>query len=215
MEEVMEKLRQVNRSLGLMLAAVEDAQSQLENHLQHLHTVLDPGGQSPSAISTCILHGSYFVLLVTLLVPVPPRAILLLLFLASSALGIPALSTLLALAAAGQWLVAAARRSAGGAWLMLPREEPRHRLTSTPERECEMELLQEELDRMEMSCLQEASYLEQPPAMAGDLPGLAGQVSPTPGGWRTKLSSCGAMPELALGTGKHWEPKPYNPASDA
>ncbi|XP_009472334.1 PREDICTED: protein brambleberry-like [Nipponia nippon] len=186
MEEVMEKLRWVSRSLGLMLAAVEDARSQLENHLQHLHTSLDPAGQSPSAISTCILHGSYFVLLVTLLVPMPPRAILLLLFLASSALGIPALSAFLALAAAGQWLVAATCCGAGGAWLVLPREEPRHWLTSTPERECEMELLQEELDRMEMSCLQEASYLEQPPAMAGDLPGLA----PTPGGWRTKLSSC-------------------------
>lgn len=138
-----------------------------------------------------------------------------------------------------------------------------------PHRECEMELLQEELDRMEMSCLQgeswlgrdggrddhelggvvavgqgseppacphpvlghvryprvspgyaracappqgvpiqqlgtaalgvchhpcrvlaEPSCLEQPPAMAGDLPSLE-RVSPVPGGWRTKLSSCG------------------------
>ncbi|KAK4826823.1 hypothetical protein QYF61_011631 [Mycteria americana] len=216
MEEVMEKLRQVNRSLGLMLVAVEGARSRLENHLQQFHAVLDPAGQSPSAISTGILHSSYFVLLVVLLVPTPPRAILLLLFLASSALGellgIPALSALLALAVAGQWLVAAARRGAGGAWLVLPQEEPRHRLTSTPDRECKMELLQEELDRMETSCLQESLCLEQPSAMAGDLPGLAGRVSPIPGGWRTKLSSRRAMPELALGAGKRWEPKPYNPS---
>ncbi|XP_075351511.1 protein brambleberry-like isoform X5 [Mycteria americana] len=188
MEEVMEKLRQVNRSLGLMLVAVEGARSRLENHLQQFHAVLDP---------------------------------------------------------AGQWLVAAARRGAGGAWLVLPQEEPRHRLTSTPDRggceeagegtaimmvtqklprqrgscfsffprrECKMELLQEELDRMETSCLQESLCLEQPSAMAGDLPGLAGRVSPIPGGWRTKLSSRRAMPELALGAGKRWEPKPYNPS---
>lgn len=129
MEEVMENLRQVNQSLGLMLAAVEGARNLLENRLEQLHAVLDPAGevgmgsggqmgaagcqqralapcptgQSPSAISTCILHGSYLVLLVALLVPTPPRAILLLL--AFSVLGeflnIPALSTLLALAVAG------------------------------------------------------------------------------------------------------------------
>lgn len=130
-EEVMEKLRQVNQSLGLMLATTEDARSRLENHLRHLHAVLDPAGElemgaggwmgaggcqrqalapcpagwSPSAISTCILHGSYFVLLAALLVPMLPRPILLLFFLASSALGellgVPALSALLALAVAG------------------------------------------------------------------------------------------------------------------
>lgn len=137
MEEVMEKLQRVNRSLGLMLVAVEGARSRLENSLQHLHAVLDPAGEpgmgaggrmgaggwqhrvlapcptgrSPSAISTCTLHGSYFVLLVMLLVPTPPRAIL---FLASSALsellGIPAVSTLLALAVAGE-------DGCGGTWL--------------------------------------------------------------------------------------------------
>ncbi|XP_050771716.1 protein brambleberry-like isoform X1 [Gymnogyps californianus] len=216
MEEVMEKLRRVNQSLGLMLAAVEGARSRLENSLQHLHAILDPAGRSPGAISTCILHGSFFVLLVALLVPTPPRAILLLLFLASSTLsellGIPALSTLLALAVAGQWLVASARHGAGGSWLVPPREEPRHRLTSTPDREHAMELLQEDLDRMEISCLQEPSCLEQPPATAGDLPGLAGWVSPVPGGWRTKLSSCGVMLEPALGAGKHWEPKHCSPS---
>ncbi|KAM9644163.1 protein brambleberry-like [Morphnus guianensis] len=215
-EEVMEKLRQVNQSLGLMLVTMEDARSRLENHLQHLHAVLDPAGWSPSAISTCILHGSYFVLLVALLAPMLPRAILLLFFLASSALGellgIPALSALLALAVAGQWLVAAARRGAGGAWLVLPCKDPHHRLTSTPDREHEMELLQEELEGMEMSCLEEPSCLEQPPGMAGDTPCLAGWMSPIHGAWRTKLSSCGVMLEPALGTGKRWEPKPCNPS---
>ncbi|XP_074434118.1 protein brambleberry-like isoform X3 [Larus michahellis] len=250
MEEVMEKLRQVNRSLGLMLVAVEGAQSRLENQLEHLHATLDPAGQSPSAISTCILHGSYLLLLVALLVPMPPRAILLLLAFSilGELLGIPALSTLLALAVAGQLLVMAARRGAGGPWLVPLQEEPRHQLTSTPERgprggllvsrrgqeapwwlassfwaphpsssssaqrECKMELLQEEMDRLEMSCLQEPSCLEQPPVMAGDTPRLAGRMSSIPGGWRTKLSSCGAMLEPAMGTGKHWEPKPCTPS---
>ncbi|PKU36147.1 protein brambleberry-like [Limosa lapponica baueri] len=160
MEKVMENLRQVNQSLGLMLAAVEGARNLLENRLEQLHAVLDPAGQSPSAISTCILHGSYLVLLVALLVPTPPRAILLLL--AFSVLGeflnIPVLSTLLALAVAGQLLVVATRRGAGGPWLVLPQEEPRHQLTSTPDRECKIELLQEELERMEMSCLQGESW---------------------------------------------------------
>ncbi|XP_075599268.1 protein brambleberry-like [Balearica regulorum gibbericeps] len=214
MEEVMEKLRQVNQSLGLMLAAMEGAQSQVENHLQHLRAILDSAGQSPSAISTCILYGSYVLLLVMLLVPTPPRTIILLLFLASSVLSellsIPALSALLALAVAGQWLVAAAYCGAGGAWLVLRQEKPHRQLTSTPDREHEVELLQEELARMEMSCLQEPLCLEQPPAMAGDLPGLAGQVLPVPGSWRTKLSSREVMVEPALGAGKHWEPKPYN-----
>lgn len=35
---------------------------------------------------------------------------------------------------AGQLLVVAARRGAGGAWLVLPQEEPHHQLTSTPDR---------------------------------------------------------------------------------
>lgn len=60
-----------------------------------------PTGRSQSATSSCIPHGSYFVLLVLLLVPAPLRTILLLLFLASSTLGIPAISTLLVLAVAG------------------------------------------------------------------------------------------------------------------
>ncbi|KAM6446051.1 protein brambleberry-like [Rhynochetos jubatus] len=202
MEEVMEKLQRVNQSLGLMLVAMEGAQSQLENHLQHLHAILDPTSWSPRAISTCILHGSYFVLLVTLLVPTPPRAILL--FLASSILGelfgIPALFTLLAFVVAGQWLMTAAPRDAGGAWLVLPQGEPHHRLTSTPERDCKMKLLQEELDRMEISALK---------GHKGHL--LRGQQ-----GWRVLCLNPyfpnQAMLEPAMGTGKHWEPKPCSPS---
>ncbi|XP_051467378.1 protein brambleberry-like [Apus apus] len=210
MEEVMEKLQRVNQSLGLVLVAVEGARNRLENHLQDLHAVLDPTGRSPSAISTCVLHG--FVLLVGLLVLKPPHAILLfLLFLVSSTLGellgIPALSALLVLAVAGQWLVMTTHRGAYGAWPVFPC----HQLTSTPNREHKMELLQEELDRMEMSCLEEPSCLEQLPAMTRDLWSLEGKMSPVPGGQRTKLSSCGGTPEQALGARKHWEPKPHDP----
>ncbi|RMC14689.1 hypothetical protein DUI87_06861 [Hirundo rustica rustica] len=156
LQEVMEKLRRVNQSLALMLTALEDAQSQLEKHLERLKAVPDLDGQSRSATSLCVPHGSYFLLLFLPLVPASLRAILLLLFLASSALGIPATSTLLVLAVAGHWLVASLCR--GRIWTAVPREEPRYRLTSTPKRECDMELLQEELDRMDMSCLQETPF---------------------------------------------------------
>ncbi|XP_037985922.1 protein brambleberry-like [Motacilla alba alba] len=154
LQEVMEKLQRVNQSLELMLTALEDARSRLEKHLEHLKAIPDLDGQSQSVTSSCIPHGSYFPLLVLPLVPASFRAILLLLFLASSALGIPAISTLLVLAAAGHWLLASACRGAGRIRPVAPREKARYRLTSTPERECDMELLQEELDRMEMSCLQ-------------------------------------------------------------
>ncbi|XP_071594658.1 uncharacterized protein [Heliangelus exortis] len=115
MEEMMEKLQKVNQSLGLLLVAMEGAQNQLENHLQELHSVLEPSGSSPSAISTCILQG--FGVLVGLLVPTPPRAVLLLLLLLLLAfstlgdlLGIQALTTSLLLSmAGGEWVQ-------GGPW---------------------------------------------------------------------------------------------------
>ncbi|XP_016151626.1 PREDICTED: uncharacterized protein LOC107603354 [Ficedula albicollis] len=193
LQEVMEKLQRVNQSLELMLTALEDAQSRLEKHLEHLKAIPD-------------LTATF-------------QAILLLLFLASSALGIPATSTLLVLAVAGHWLVghwlvASACRGARRIRPVVPREKPRYRLTSTPERECDLELLQEELDRMEMSCLQEPSHLEQPQEVAGDIPGFTGRVSPDPGGQRTTPSSCGVTPEPVMDTGKLWEPKPCSPRAN-
>uniref|UniRef100_A0A803V0M2 Uncharacterized protein n=1 Tax=Ficedula albicollis TaxID=59894 RepID=A0A803V0M2_FICAL len=214
LQEVMEKLQRVNQSLELMLTALEDAQSRLEKHLEHLKAIPDLTGQSQSATSSCIPHSSYFMLLFLPLVPATFQAILLLLFLASSALGIPATSTLLVLAVAGHWLVASACRGARRIRPVVPREKPRYRLTSTPERECDLELLQEELDRMEMSCLQEPSHLEQPQEVAGDIPGFTGRVSPDPGGQRTTPSSCGVTPEPVMDTGKLWEPKPCSPRAN-
>ncbi|XP_059724178.1 uncharacterized protein LOC132338500 isoform X5 [Haemorhous mexicanus] len=134
LQEVMEKLQRVNQSLELMLMALEDAQSRLEKHLEHLKAVPDLDGQSQSVTSSCIPHSSYLVLLVLPLVPVSFRAILLLLFLASSTLGIPAISTLLVLAAAGHWLLASACRGARRIRPVVSREKARYRLTSTPER---------------------------------------------------------------------------------
>ncbi|XP_035422263.1 protein brambleberry-like [Cygnus atratus] len=233
-EEVAGTLQRLNRSLGLVLAAAEgvrSVQSGVEGHLRRFHAALAWAGLSPGAVPTCVLHGSYFLLLALLLAflqaPAPPRALLLLLV-GSSALGelrgagpigFPALAALLGLAVAGHWVLAAARRIAR---LMLHQAEPRHHLTSTPERGCKMGLLQEELDRMEMSCLQEPSCLEQPPVTVGD-PHAAGRTSLAPGGWRTKLSlaaspghpvprrtSCGVMLEPSHGAGQRWEPKPYS-----
>ncbi|XP_077637677.1 uncharacterized protein LOC144245944 [Lonchura striata] len=118
----------------------------------HQDLLPHPTGQSQSSTSSCV---PYLTLLVLPLVPASFQAIFLLLFLASSALGISAISTFLVLASAGHWLLASACRGAGRIRPVVPREEPRYRLTSTPERECDMELLQEELDKMEMSCLQD------------------------------------------------------------
>ncbi|XP_064255597.1 uncharacterized protein LOC135286389 isoform X1 [Passer domesticus] len=133
LQEVMEKLQRVNQSLELMLTALEDARSRLEKHLEHLKSIPAPDGQSQSVTSSCIPHGSYLALLVLPLVPAPFQPILLLLFLASRALGVPAISTLLVLAAAGHW-VASACRGAGRIRPVVPREKARYRLTSTPER---------------------------------------------------------------------------------
>uniref|UniRef100_A0A8C3QZC1 Uncharacterized protein n=1 Tax=Cyanoderma ruficeps TaxID=181631 RepID=A0A8C3QZC1_9PASS len=214
LQEVMEKLQRINQSLELMLTTLEDAQSHLEKHLEHLKAIPDLDGQSQSATSSCIPHGSYFMLLFLPLVPASFQAILLLLFFASSAVGIPAVSTLLVLAVAGHWLVASMCRVAGRIRPVVLREKPRYRLTSTPERECDMELLQKELDRMEISCLQEPSHLEQPQEVAKDIPGFAGRVSPNPGGQRTTPSSCGVTSEPITDAGKLWEPKPCSPRAN-
>ncbi|XP_058686089.1 uncharacterized protein LOC131575093 [Poecile atricapillus] len=211
LQEVMEKLQKVNQSLELMLTVLKDARS----HLEHLKAIPDLDGQSQSATSSCIPHSSYFMLLLLPLVPASFQAILLLLlFLASSALGIPATSTLLLLAVAGRLLVAPACRGARRIQPVVPREEPRYRLTSTPERECDIELLHEELDRMEMSCLQEPSYLKQRQEVTGDIPGFTGRVSPDPGGQRTTPSSCGVTPEPVVDAGKLWKPKPCSPRAN-
>ncbi|KAL2308592.1 hypothetical protein Nmel_001644 [Mimus melanotis] len=242
LQEVMEKLRRVNQSLELMLMALEDAQSRLEKHLEHLKAIPDLNGQSQSAISSCVPHSSYFMLLVLPLVPASFQAIILLLFFISSTLGIPAISTLLVLAVAGgdecgdtwlgthhpvgrlcplhphfpsgRWLVASACHGVQRIQPVVPQEEPRYRLTSTPERECDMELLQEELDKMEMSSLQEPSYLEQPQKVARDIPRFTGRVSPDPGSQRTTPSACGVTPEPVMDAGKLWEPKPCSPRSN-
>uniref|UniRef100_A0A8D2N7G1 Uncharacterized protein n=1 Tax=Zonotrichia albicollis TaxID=44394 RepID=A0A8D2N7G1_ZONAL len=249
LQEVMEKLQRVNQSLELMLTALENTQSRLEKHLEHLKAIPDLDGQSQSVISSCIPHSSYFTLLVLPLVPASFQATFLLLFLASSALGIPAISTLLVLAAAGgdkcgdsgwghstlgeglcplstscfptgHWLLASGCRGAGRIRTGVPREKARFRLTSTPERECDMELLQEELDRMEMSCLQnerhpkEPSHLEQPQEVARDIPKFTGQVSPDPDGQRTTPSSCGVTPEPVMDAGKLLEPKACSPRAN-
>ncbi|XP_064495155.1 protein brambleberry-like isoform X3 [Pseudopipra pipra] len=204
LQEVMEKLQRLNQSLELTLEALEDTRSRLENHLERLKAVPNPDGQSPSATSTFIPPGSYSALLVLLLVLALLWLILLLLllFLAASAFGIPELSALLALAVAGQQLVASR-----GIRPAVSREKIPHRLTSTPERECDLELLQEELDRMEMSCVREPSYPEQPQ----DIPGSVGWVSPVPGGRRTTWSSRGATPEPVTDARKRREPNPCIP----
>ncbi|KAM9200301.1 protein brambleberry-like [Mergus octosetaceus] len=233
-EEVAGTLQRLNRSLGLVLAAAEGVRSVqrgVESHLQSFHAALAWAGLSPGAVPTCVLHGSYFLLLALLLaflqVPAPPRALLLLLVVSSALselhgaepIGFPALAALLALAVAGHWVLAAALRIAR---LMFHQAEPRCHLTSTPERDCKMGLLQEELARMEMSCLQEPSCLEQPPVMAGD-PHTAGRTSlvpskkglslvPLPGHPIPRRSPYGVMLEPGFGAGQRWEPKPYSPS---
>ncbi|EOA95167.1 hypothetical protein Anapl_14000 [Anas platyrhynchos] len=236
-EEVAGTLQRLNRSLGLVLAAAEGVrkvQKGLESHLESFHAALARLGLSPGAVPTCVLHGSYFLLLALLLafpllpVPAPPRALLLLLVLSSALgelrgaepIGFPALTALLGYVdGAGHWVLAAALRFAR---LISHRAEPRRHLTSTPERDCKMGLLQEELARMEMSCLQEPSFLEQPPGMVGD-PHAAGRTSlvpekkglssvPSPGHPIPRRSPYGVILEPGFGAGQRREPKPYNPS---
>nr|XP_047906331.1 protein brambleberry-like isoform X1 [Anser cygnoides] len=177
LEEVAGTLQRLNRSLGLVLAAAEgvrSVQSGVEGHLRRFRAALAWAGLSPGAVPTCVLHGSSFLLLALLLAflqaPVPPRALLILLLLVGSSvlgelrgagpIGFPALTALLGLAVAGHWVLAAARRIAR---LLLHQAEPRRHLTSTPERGCKMGLLREELDGMELSCLQAVPGARHPP----------------------------------------------------
>ncbi|XP_062424556.1 protein brambleberry-like [Rhea pennata] len=177
-DEVVGKLQRMNQSLELALAAVDSLRSQLESWLQHIRAVLSWAGLGPSAASTCILHGAYFLLLALLLAflqaPALPRAALLLLVISNAAhqlrgagsLGFPALSALLGLVAAGHRLLAATRCRAAGAplpALSLGAGQPHCHLTSTPERyeasfsrggfeTCPLR------DRLELSYLQERCF---------------------------------------------------------
>lgn len=45
LQQMMEKLQRVNQSLELMLTALEDAQSRLEKHLEHLKAIPDLDGE--------------------------------------------------------------------------------------------------------------------------------------------------------------------------
>ncbi|XP_059724149.1 uncharacterized protein LOC132338500 isoform X3 [Haemorhous mexicanus] len=275
LQEVMEKLQRVNQSLELMLMALEDAQSRLEKHLEHLKAVPDLDGEWEWGLEDqWELVGTNTRLFfpipqVRAKVSPPPASHTAHTwcswfshwcrchsgpsFSSSSSLPAPSVfqqsplswsllrqvGTSVGTVAGdtppwggrvcppppshsptGHWLLASACRGARRIRPVVSREKARYRLTSTPERECDMELLQEELDRMEMSCLQnercpqEPSPLEQSQEVAGDIPQVTGQVSPDSDRQRTTPSSCGVTTELVMYAGKLWEPKPCSPRAN-
>ncbi|XP_025902923.1 protein brambleberry-like [Nothoprocta perdicaria] len=102
--------------------------------------------------------------------------------------------------------------------------EPGCHLTSTPKRRCEMQLLLDELDQLELSYLQDPSCPEQSPMVAGD-PRTSGAVSLISSSQRTKPSLAalprhpvtrrslrGVTMETGPGPGHLWEARPYSPS---
>ncbi|XP_075776094.1 protein brambleberry-like [Pelodiscus sinensis] len=123
-EEVVGKLQRVNRSLGLVLSAVDRMQSSVEGRLLHIQRFIGWAGISLGATYTCVLHAGYFLLAALLLTflqtPGLSRAALLLLVVANAlselnhagSLGFRSLTGLLVLVVAGTWLLAGVCRDA-------------------------------------------------------------------------------------------------------
>ncbi|XP_070604484.1 protein brambleberry-like isoform X2 [Erythrolamprus reginae] len=181
-DELLGKLRKMNETFGLVLRTMEQMQTKVEGRLQHLQRFITWAGFSLSSISTCLLHLVYFLLaalvMTFLQVPGASRALLLVVVVANAlfelhhtiSLGFKSLTSLLALAVAVNVLL---ERICGHAlehrkWRplrgLLPHAETpackvglkpaeRRRVTSTPDREDEVGLL-DELERLE-----EVSYL--------------------------------------------------------
>ncbi|XP_063156073.1 protein brambleberry-like [Candoia aspera] len=179
--ELLEKLRKMNESFGLVLHTMELMQTKVEGRLQHIQRFITWAGFSLSSVYTCVLHGTYFLftaLIMTFLqIPGLPRALLLVLVVANAlselhhgvSLGFKSLTGLLGLSVA----VSVARESICRhalkqrkrrplpAPLPLPQKAPespackagckqaeRCHITSTPDREGDVGLL-EDLEKLE------------------------------------------------------------------
>ncbi|KAJ7338213.1 hypothetical protein JRQ81_010907 [Phrynocephalus forsythii] len=225
-DELMKNLQKLNESLGLVLSTMDRMQSKVEARLQHIQRFISWAGFSLSAVYTCVLHGSYFLLAALLMtflqVPGFPRALLLVLVVANAllelhqavSLGFNSLTSLLVFSVAGNWLLkrlfqSALRRSDGAPirpYLPCPQKTPevhshkveltrakRCRVTSTPEREGEVDLLKEERDS-----LGEVSYMPEGSQLAKEAPKKEDDLSP---------SSQGRMMESNMLFSPGWKPQ--------
>ncbi|XP_062987441.1 protein brambleberry-like [Elgaria multicarinata webbii] len=207
-DELMGKLQKMTESLGLVLYTMDRMQSSVEGRLQHIQRFVNWAGFSLSSISTCVLHGSYFLLAALIMtflqIPGLPRAVLLVLVVANAlselnravSLGFKSLTSILTLAVVGNWLLGsvcrcalrAKQQSPVLASLPLPREVPeththkveqrsakRCRITSTPDREGDVGLLKDELEKLE-----EVSYMSDGSHLGRESPENRADILPSP-----------------------------------
>ncbi|XP_026543505.1 protein brambleberry-like [Notechis scutatus] len=194
-DELLEKLRKMNETFGLVLQTMEKMETKVEGRLQHIQRFITWAGFSLSAVCTCLLHLVYFLLAALLMtflqVPGASRAFLLVVVVANAlselhhtvSLGFKSLTSLLALSVAVNLLLERICRHAlkdrqRRPLRALPHKAPetpackgglkpakRCRVTSTPDREDEVGLL-DELEKLE-----EVSYLSDGfPLKKDDLP---------------------------------------------
>ncbi|XP_073433366.1 protein brambleberry-like isoform X2 [Dendrobates tinctorius] len=175
-DTLMEKLQRMNRSLSAALYAVEHMHRSVEHRLSSIQGIIIWAGGNLDAISTCVLHGAYFLLLALLMTflqtPGFSRLVLLVLILLNAvselnhntSLGFRSLTALLVCTVIGHWtllrflrcLVRVKGRKAAAA-LTAPKESPvllpcvekdAGFCSSTLEKVEEDALLQEELRKL-------------------------------------------------------------------
>uniref|UniRef100_A0A8C5QIH0 Protein brambleberry n=1 Tax=Leptobrachium leishanense TaxID=445787 RepID=A0A8C5QIH0_9ANUR len=87
-DELMEKLNRMNKSLGMVLHAMEHMHRNVEERLGYIQAFISWAGGNINAIYTCVLHAAYFLLLAFLMTflqtPGFSRALLLLLILCNA-----------------------------------------------------------------------------------------------------------------------------------
>ncbi|XP_073532930.1 protein brambleberry-like isoform X2 [Phyllobates terribilis] len=173
---LMEKLQRMNRSLSAALYAMEHMHRSVEHRLSYIQGFIVWAGGNLNAISTCVLHGAYFLLLALLMTflqtPGFSRIVLLVLIVLNAiselnhntSLGFRSLTALLVCTVIGHWtllrficcLRKVKSRKAAAA-LTAPKESPVFLpytekgagfCSSTPEKVEEDALLKEELRRL-------------------------------------------------------------------
>ncbi|XP_053571943.1 protein brambleberry-like [Bombina bombina] len=181
-DELMVKLQRMNHSLGMVLYAMDHMHRSVEQRLGYIQGFIDWAGVNINAIHTCVLHGSYFLLLALLMTflqtPGLSRAVLLILVLVNGAselnhhisLGFRALTVFLVCTIIANWMLLNFIRCLvkirnKKSLTALPPARPAPApvcdkasddySVCTPERASEMLLLEEELKKLE-----ESSYLQ-------------------------------------------------------
>ncbi|KAM3927753.1 protein brambleberry-like [Leptodactylus fuscus] len=187
-ETLIEKLQRVNRSLSTVLYAMEHLHLSVERRLSYIQGFISWAGGNLDNISTCLLHGAYFLLLALLMTflqtPGFSRALLLLFVVLNAlcelnhntSLGFRELTALLVCAVTGHWMLLSfirclvkVKNKKGLTALpppkpapeFLPYKEAAGFCSSTPEKEGEDALLKEELRNLVGdSCIGDDSVLE-------------------------------------------------------